>query len=505
MDHVGVARVLFGDAIASALMPFAIDAQEELGLLRGCRGWATRTTFHGLKAATVIIFLNGRLIEHVALRRAMLQAFAAHLPTSPPAQPFIYLSLQVKGSRVDVNVHPSKRQVFLLDEAEVIKAVLRALDEQILSRQYQTQAMQSIVIDNKSNSKSTNSIKNPRMKPSNELYPSQRVLTDAKNSKIDSFLFHSSSQDTTNNNTSWSPLLKRARVEKENVKESSLGKEMTTSDRITMSDVKKTTEPIAPNVSKVPIEPIVPNAQIEPMAPKESIQSTEPKECTAPISSSKSPWELLEADERDSLLSASNAQVSSLLCSSVVVGVIDSQWSLLQSGTRLLLADHLRLALEMFFWKSLQGKHVESMNLPEPCSIEECFPGDEAVQKAARTVLQSAIPVLEAFGIVINQDNASLSALPQLIPAQRLPPRQNIVTFLTRLCLLSECSVLAVAEELAKLYASSLDCSLPDWPEYLRHCWLPALKDSQVHYTLQENVLQIITDTETLYRSFERC
>ncbi len=487
MDHVGVTRAIFGDAIASALMPFTVEEAEELGLMSGCRGWATRTTFHGLKAATVIIFLNGRLIEHAALRRAMLQAFAEHLPTSPPAQPFIYLSLRIKGNRVDVNVHPSKRQVFLLDEAEIIKLVIRCLDEQILRRQYQTQAMQTIIIDKNTIGAST--ARNPRiMNNSTNLYPSQRVLTDAKNSKIDSFLFHSSSQEAPA--TKWSPILKRPKISE-------------IPGRVVSETIKFEKSPLT-------MQNDLENIQVNDSFKQQELPS-KIKDSDAQVQAAQQEHQpsraldLVGKDELEALYASSNSQVSRLLSASMVVGVIDSQWSLLQSGTRLVLVDHGRLAGEMFFWKALNWGGGEMMWLDEPCAIEECFEG-EAVQQAAKEVIKTAQIVLNAFGVKFEEETWSLKGIPALIPGHRLPPRQNICTFVARLCLLPQLKdVLGVAEELSKLFSSSLDCSKEDWTEYLKHCWLPAFKDSQVRYTLQEGALQIITDTETLYRSFERC
>ncbi len=533
MNHVAVTRALFGDAIASALLPFSVEPSEELGLLPGCRGFASRTTFHGLKSAMIIIFLNGRLIEHAGLRRAMLLAFSGHMPTSPVAQPFIYLSLVVKGSRVDVNVHPSKRQVFLLDEAEIIKLVVQALHEQILTRQYETQAMQAIPVIERSHSAAPSLlIKNPRR----VLYPSQRVQVDVKNGKIDSFLFNSLSQETGGSN--WSPLLKRQKVsecldEKENViaqKRIEFFKDVSKFDVLATIDstgsistpTTATTTGATPTTTNVPMTLSTPTTTNVPMTLSTSTTNnhvtntpftpitTQITDAQQSHSSSCRPLDLLKQDALKSLLSSSNSQVSSLICSSVVVGVIDSQWCLLQSGTRLILADHLCLSREMFFWKAMtRGETCGSLQLEEPCGLGECFPGEsEAVLEAARQTLKASSRVLKAFGIGLSEQEWGLSALPALIPGLRLPPRQNIRTFLTRLCVLPDREIQSVAGELSELFSrSSLLEGSDDWVEYLKFCLLPALNDSQVHYTLQQEggALQIITDTETLYRSFERC
>lgn len=561
MDHVGAVRVAFGDAIAGALMPFSVDAVEELGLLPGCRGCATRTTFHGLKTATVLIFLNGRLIEHAGLRRAMLQTFAGHLPTSPPCQPFIYLSLQVKGSRIDVNVHPSKRQVFLLDEAEIIQHVLKALDEQILRHQYSSQPMQTVIINSHSHSHSSSAslrrkcnshqlrIKSASTATNSQpafLYPSQRVLTDARNTRIDSFLFHTSSQGssdgcsittTTATTSSWSPLLKRSKPSSDQVEAKSDNGNKENSNSVICSSLCTVKSSVTPQASKsaavIAEDVVLDAASAEKRRPSEetlqkSALEPQPQQHLAlqpqlhpTLQPRQQPLILsLQKETLTDLLHQSSAQVSKLLCSSVVVGVVDSQWSLLQSGTFLLLADHNRLAGEMFFWKLLQRDPVQDtdwLHCNPPCQLDEAFPADAAAAMTAAQVLREWRAILDVWGVHVDSTGTQLLGLSALIPGHRLPPRGNIVTFLARLCLLlpelleesndSDLAAVAVAREVAQLLSSALDTSRQDWPEYLKHCLLPALKDSQVHYalTLEAPALQIITNTEALYRSFERC
>lgn len=501
MDHVGVIRSIFGDDIASAALRFDIPSRKELGLEAGSFGLATRSTFHGLKSATVIIFLNGRLIEHAALKRALLQAFAPHLPTSPPAQPFIYLSLRLMGNRVDVNVHPNKRQVFFLDEQEIIAEVVAAMDAQVLQEQYHTQPMQPIIIKkpreplNLSNPSSSQSASQ-----SSKLYPSQRVLTDSQNTRIDSFLFHSSSQEE----PKWSPLLATKRTKTEERVIQKISERPMTS---------KKDDTIKPKVDfiKSPLNPIVVESSFEkivkPQEPEtiETIAKFE-KENLIPIEDNDHPKDPPRSLPR-SLLQNSNSQIASLLRQSIVVGVVDSTWSLLQSGTNLLLADHGRLLHDAFQSFLLLGDFHSNETLKVECPLES----------TSKDILQSKKSWLHSvFKIRFDDALSSLQELPQLIPSQRCPPQPLLSTFLARLCILlsgtkneDEELKIAVASELSTLYSLlPTDHWQSDWPDYLQHCLLPSLRDSRVHFftqDTQEYPLQIITNTETLYRSFERC
>jgi DNA mismatch repair protein MutL len=71
------------------------------------------------------IFVNGRLVVSGWLMKAVQQGLAFELAPDTHL-PFI-LSLQIHPDRVDVNVHPQKKEVRLLDEQEVFQQIVRLL------------------------------------------------------------------------------------------------------------------------------------------------------------------------------------------------------------------------------------------------------------------------------------------------------------------------------------------------------------------------------------------
>ncbi|CAN0503025.1 unnamed protein product, partial [Discosporangium mesarthrocarpum] len=59
-----------------------------------------------------ILFINGRLVESSAIRKTVEGAFKDILPKN--THPFVYLAITMPSMHVDVNVHPTKREVGLL-------------------------------------------------------------------------------------------------------------------------------------------------------------------------------------------------------------------------------------------------------------------------------------------------------------------------------------------------------------------------------------------------------
>ncbi|OAA55325.1 DNA mismatch repair protein [Niveomyces insectorum RCEF 264] len=134
-------RHVYGGAVAHELLAFATE-DRRWGF--AARGWAT-TANYSLKRTTLLLFINNRCVESTNIRKALDETYAAFLPKN--GHPFVYLSLTIDPQRVDVNVHPTKREVNFLNEDEVTRAVcehIRAkLAEVDTSRTFATQTLLS--------------------------------------------------------------------------------------------------------------------------------------------------------------------------------------------------------------------------------------------------------------------------------------------------------------------------------------------------------------------------
>lgn len=132
-------RQVYGGSVANELVEFA-TADDRWGFK--AEGQTTNANYH-IKKTTLLLFINHRCVESTSIKKAIEQTYAAFLPKS--GHPFVYLSIEIDPRRVDVNVHPTKREVSFLNEDEIIQAIcehirskLAAVDQ---SRTFMTQTL----------------------------------------------------------------------------------------------------------------------------------------------------------------------------------------------------------------------------------------------------------------------------------------------------------------------------------------------------------------------------
>ena len=118
-------RQIYGSSIANELIIFE-KTSKEWGFK--ANGWVTNVNYNAKKTA-FILFINHRAVESAAIKKAMEQTYSSFLPKN--GHGFIYLSLEIEPHRVDVNVHPTKKEVFFLDEDEVISMLVNELRERL--------------------------------------------------------------------------------------------------------------------------------------------------------------------------------------------------------------------------------------------------------------------------------------------------------------------------------------------------------------------------------------
>jgi DNA mismatch repair protein MLH1 len=110
-------RLIYGSSVANELIEFS-SGDDRYGF--SATGWTSNANYH-IKKSTFLLFINHRLVESSNIRKAMEHIYSTFLPKG--GHPFIYLSLEIDPQRVDVNVHPTKREVNFLNEDEITEKI----------------------------------------------------------------------------------------------------------------------------------------------------------------------------------------------------------------------------------------------------------------------------------------------------------------------------------------------------------------------------------------------
>lgn len=132
-------RTIHGSPVANELIE--VEAKSERWGFKA-DGWISNANYH-VKKLVLLLFINHRSVESTAIKKAVEQTFSTFLPKG--GHPFIYLSLEIEPHRVDVNVHPTKREVHFLHEEEIIDVVCEEIRARLgkvdTSRTYMTQSL----------------------------------------------------------------------------------------------------------------------------------------------------------------------------------------------------------------------------------------------------------------------------------------------------------------------------------------------------------------------------
>ncbi len=113
---------IFGRQVAEALLP--VEAKGEGMRLTGLVGkpGASRSTRHEM-----ITFVNRRPVDTRTLSYALIESYQQLLPKG--RYPLAFLFLEIDPAAVDVNVHPTKREVRFRNDAAVRTFIVRSLLE----------------------------------------------------------------------------------------------------------------------------------------------------------------------------------------------------------------------------------------------------------------------------------------------------------------------------------------------------------------------------------------
>ena len=118
-------REIWGSTLASKLIPLEPIEQEGIKI-SGLIGKPGESRSSNQEIMTLI---NGRPIDSLILKHALRDAYHTHLPKG--RSPVAFLFIEMDPARVDVNVHPAKREVRFREEGKIYSIVLDATQNQL--------------------------------------------------------------------------------------------------------------------------------------------------------------------------------------------------------------------------------------------------------------------------------------------------------------------------------------------------------------------------------------
>ena len=135
-------RSVYGTSVAAELIAVEVPANERYGF-KGASGLVTNPNYSAKRATAPVLFINHRSVACDPLRKGLNGVYVSHLPRG--GHYFAYLALDIDTRNLDVNVHPTKREVRFLYEDEIIEHICSVIQEALAncgaSRTFQTQTV----------------------------------------------------------------------------------------------------------------------------------------------------------------------------------------------------------------------------------------------------------------------------------------------------------------------------------------------------------------------------
>ncbi|MCI4376671.1 hypothetical protein PGIGA_G00191060 [Pangasianodon gigas] len=509
-------RVVFGVALSRELMEVGCEDQKLDFKLKGYISNAN----YSVKKCILILFINHRLVESSALKKAIETVYTAYLPKN--THPFLYLSLEIAPHNVDVNVHPTKHEVHFLHEDCIIGSIQKHIESKLLgsnsSRTYFTQTLlpgvSVSVSDVKSSSSST-------ADPSDRICPNQMVRTDSKAQKLDAFL-------QTANNISSVPCLI-----------ASLPKPIpaTANFEAEMSDGPEELLASAANNMQTDSSDVQSEA---PLRKRPHVDVDEEKEnVTVACSPRRRVIRLTSVKElRNEITEQAHKGLQEILHNHSFVGCVNPQWSLVQHHTKLYLLNNTKLSQELFYqilmydfgnfgvlWLSnpapLYDLAILALDSEESGWTEEDGPKEGLAQYIVDFLKKKAEMLEDYFSMKIDEEG-NLTALPLLLDNYS-PAMEGLPLFILRLAtevnwdsekdcfhdFSKECSYLySIRKEYTLEPEAGTDLAEAEasWQWKVEHILFKALRSliPPKHCSEDGSVLHI-ANLPDLYKVFERC
>lgn len=125
-------RAVYGQVVARELIPLDVVGQQDMSSeLRITLSGFLSNPNHSSKKSIFILFINDRLVEAASIKRVVDAVYVDILPRH--THPFVYLSIYMPSENIDVNVHPTKKEVHFLYEEQLLDFVDKAFRSTLAS------------------------------------------------------------------------------------------------------------------------------------------------------------------------------------------------------------------------------------------------------------------------------------------------------------------------------------------------------------------------------------
>uniref|UniRef100_A0A7N8XZD3 DNA mismatch repair protein MLH1 n=1 Tax=Mastacembelus armatus TaxID=205130 RepID=A0A7N8XZD3_9TELE len=322
-------RGVFGNAVSRELIEVCCEDQKFAYKMKGYISNAN----YSVKKCILILFINHRLVESSALKKAIETVYAAYLPKN--THPFLYLSLEIAPQNVDVNVHPTKHEVHFLHEDSVIESVQKHIESKLLgsnsSRTYFTQTLlPGLSVSGGSEVKPSSAAGDS----TERVYAHQMVRTDCRAQKLDAFLQPKEKpppDPEPAGASSKEPATKTAQPDSIDMDE---------------TDDADMLEALAEHEAEVPKETKLDTSRKRPR----KTEQEEEEDLTAAATPKRRAIKLTSVRElRAEITESAHKGLQEMLQNHSFVGCVNPQWTLIQHHTKLYLLNTTKLSQELFY------------------------------------------------------------------------------------------------------------------------------------------------------------
>ncbi|KAI9096621.1 hypothetical protein DFS34DRAFT_660958 [Phlyctochytrium arcticum] len=538
-------RYVYGANIAKELIE--VELEEDRWQLKAS-GLVSNANFNTRKMI-FLLFINHRSVDSPNLKRAIEALYTEYLPRG--THPFVYLHLELATENVDVNVHPTKREVHFINEDKIIESLCECLQNALAnanqSRTFYTQTFLP-------GAAPPSLEKIPTIKSTAKAPEHKLVRTDSRSRTLDSFLAQMPSQHTVEI-VDWT-------ASSQSQSQASRAP-LNDSDAIDIeaeADMEAESFDVDPDETEAATGADIDIPHSAAGSISEEAEATQDSSVNRPILGPQSRLrprvdvQLTSVIElRQELRSAGHLGLTQLFNEHTFVGCVDDTLALVQHLTKLYLTDYVHLSEGLFYQLILLGfSNFGCIRLSGGVSIEEMvkvalasdseyleqenmMDPDEIAKECADLLVSRREMLEEYFSFIIDEDGI-LHALP-LILKNYTPSFHKLPAFLLRLGSevdwTSEKSCFqTIAAELAAFYSlhapvqekSSSAETTDDPPQKLtsnhsidqaqlsfrwtvEHVIFPALKSFFIapKSMTEDGTIVQLANLPDLYRVFERC